>query len=470
MADRGRIWTYTERKGRFLLAALPFFSLALIETAVMALVLGLFAHGSRRIVLLAACGALLPVLAWFLSGSLRTRHRLTSTHLDLRFGPARVELPLAEIVAARPVRIPLSLVQPLRAEVEPRRQRLVMALSDQGQVLLTLAQPRQIAVGRTAGEVREVLLNVDRPEELLAALGLPLEAGQPGMPAGMPEIPSGPVRLQRLDRPRLIPRAPNLTELTAPPAIVLAGLVRSFGSLRAVDGLDLRVSRGEIYGFLGANGAGKTTSIQMMVGLLAPGAGTVSIAGYDLAAEPLAARAAFGYVPDRPLLYDRLTGREFLQFLAQLRRLPRREAEERIDELLAAVDLAGAAGRLCGTYSLGMKRKLSLAAALLHRPSVLILDEPFNGLDPKGARRLKDLLSRLAGEGATVFLSTHDLATAEAVCHRVGILHRGRLVAEGSAAELRAGGAGEAADLEAAFLEITEDVALVALDALDAAV
>jgi ABC-2 type transport system ATP-binding protein len=193
-----------------------------------------------------------------------------------------------------------------------------------------------------------------------------------------------------------------------------------------------------------------------MVGLLAPGSGTVSIAGHDLATEPLAARAAFGYLPDRPLLYDRLTGRELLRFLAQLRRFPRRLAETRIVELLAAVDLAAAADRLCGTYSLGMKRKLSLAAALLHQPEVLILDEPFNGLDPKGARRLKDLLSRLATEGVAVFLSTHDLATAEAVCHRIGILHRGRLVAEGSAAELRVRETGEAPDLEAAFLEITE--------------
>jgi len=236
--------------------------------------------------------------------------------------------------------------------------------------------------------------------------------------------------------------------------------VRGYGSLRAVDGLDVTVCAGEIYGFLGANGAGKTTTIQMMVGLLAPEAGRISIAGHDVAREPLAARAAFGYVPDRPLLYDRLSGREHLEFLAQLRRIPRAVAAERVAELLAAVDLTEAADRLCGTYSLGMKRKLSLAAALLHQPSVLILDEPWNGLDPKGARRLKDLLSRLAGEGAAIFLSTHDLATAEAVCHRVGILHRGRLLAEGSAEELRQRAAGAAADLEAAFLELTEEMPL----------
>jgi ABC-2 type transport system ATP-binding protein len=227
-----------------------------------------------------------------------------------------------------------------------------------------------------------------------------------------------------------------------------------------VEGLDLTVRRGEIYGFLGANGAGKTTTIQLMVGLLAPETGRIAVAGHDVATESLAARAAFGYVPDRPLLYEQLTGREMLEFLAQLRRIPRQVAAERTAELLATVDLAAAADRLCGTYSLGMKRKLSLAAALLHRPAVLILDEPFNGLDPKGARRLKDLLSQLAAEGAGVFLSTHDLATAEAVCHRVGILHRGRLLTEGSAEEIRARVEGGASDLEAAFLELTEEAPL----------
>ncbi|HEV7519324.1 MAG TPA: ATP-binding cassette domain-containing protein [Thermoanaerobaculia bacterium] len=456
MADTGQTFTYTARKGRFWTAALPFLSLALIETGVAALVIVLLAHGTLRIALLAGWGAIFPLMAWLLTRPLRTRHRLTSTHLTLRFGPTRLEIPLGEIATARPVRMPLGMVQPLRAEVEPRKRRLVAAFAEEGQVLLTLAEPRHVAAGRRSGEVSEILINVDRREELLATLGISSKTSSPtSSPA-----PGPPFRLHA---------APDASPAPArafagPPAIALEGVVRSFGSLRAVDGLELRVDRGEVYGFLGANGAGKTTTIQMMVGLLAPDTGRVSIAGHDLAAEPLAARAAFGYVPDRPLLYDRLTGREFLQFIAQLRRLPGPPAAARVGELLAAVDLATAADRLCGTYSLGMKRKLSLAAALLHRPAVLILDEPFNGLDPKGARRLKDLLSRLAAEGAGVFLSTHDLATAEAVCHRVGILHRGRLVAEGSAAELRARVTGGATDLEAAFLEITEEAPQPAIE------
>jgi len=457
MADQGQTFTYTGRKGRFWKAALPFFSLALIESAVAALVIVLLAHGTLRIALLAAWGAILPWMAWFLTRPLRTRHRLTPTHLNLRFGPTRLDLPRGEIAAARPVKVPLGLVRPLRAEVEPRRHRLVAAFAEEGQILLTLAEPRQVTAGRRSSEVSEVLINVDRREELLAALGVSSPGIQPPREAPGTPFRSTPFRIPLLLRetPGTSPPAPARA-FTAAPVIVLAGVVRSFGSFRAVDGLDLRVGRGEIYGFLGANGAGKTTTIQMMVGLLAPNAGDVSIAGHDLAAEPLAARAAFGYVPDHPLLYERLTGREFLQFLAQLRRVPEEAAAGRIDELLAAVDLTAAADRLCGTYSLGMKRKLSLAAALLHRPSVLILDEPFNGLDPKGARRLKDLLSRLAGEGAAVFLSTPDLATAEAVCDRVGILDRGRLVAEGSVEELRSRVTGGASDLEAAFLEITE--------------
>jgi ABC-2 type transport system ATP-binding protein len=447
MADQGQIFTYTGRKGRFLTAALPFLALALIETSVAALLIVLLAHGTLRIALLAAWGAIPLLLAWFLTQPLRTRHELTADRLMLRFGPLRLDLPRGEIAAARPVRVALSLVQPIRAEVEPRKRRLVAAFSEEGQVLLTLTEPRQVTAGRRSGEVSEILLNVDRREELLAALALAETAATVDK--------AGP-SLRLLESP-FVPMAPALA---GPPAIVLAGIVRSYGPFRAVDGLDLQVGRGEIYGFLGANGAGKTTTIQMMVGLLAPDAGRVTIAGHDLATEPLAARAAFGYVPDRPLLYDRLTGRELLQFLAQLRRLPGAAAEERIAELLAAVDLTPAADRLCGTYSLGMKRKLSLAAALLHKPEVLILDEPWNGLDPKGARRLKDLLSQLAALGAAVFLSTHDLATAEAVCHRVGILHRGRLVAEGSAAELRSRVSAGAAGFEAAFLEITEEAPL----------
>jgi ABC-2 type transport system ATP-binding protein len=245
-------------------------------------------------------------------------------------------------------------------------------------------------------------------------------------------------------------------------AIRAQQLTRRFRQVTAVDGLDLAVQRGEIYGFLGVNGAGKTTTMKMLVGLLQPDEGQIWIDGHDMwnerseksSGESLAAKAALGYVADRTMLYERLTGHEFLAFLAQLRGIPRYEADERIERLLALLELKERAQSAYGAYSFGMKRKLALAGALVHNPAVLILDEPLNGLDPLSARRLKDLFIELAAGGTTIFLSTHDLATAESICHRVGIIQRGRLLVEGSAAELREIAA--ASNLEDVFLSLTE--------------
>jgi ABC-type multidrug transport system ATPase subunit len=237
--------------------------------------------------------------------------------------------------------------------------------------------------------------------------------------------------------------------------IRMEGLTRKFNTLVAVDNLHMSVRQGEIYGFLGSNGAGKTTTIKMLVGLLQPDTGHAWIAGHDVWTEPLAAKTAFGYVADRSILYERLTGREFLAFLGQVRGLPQAEVEKRIEYLLDTTELTGHADRLCGSYSFGLKRKLSLAGALLHQPQVLILNEPLNGLDPRSARRLKGLFIELAAGGVTVLLSTHDLATAGAVCHRIAIIHRGRLLAEGSPSELRQ--VATAADLETVFLSLTSD-------------
>ena len=238
-------------------------------------------------------------------------------------------------------------------------------------------------------------------------------------------------------------------------AIRAENLTRCFKGFTAVDNLNLSVHRGEIYGFLGSNGAGKTTTMKMLVGLLQPDCGRVWIAGSDVWKESLVAKAAFGYVADHIMLYDRLTGREFLDFLAQIRGTPEQVASERIEQLLDVLELRDRADTACGTYSFGMKRKLAIAGALIHKPQVLILDEPLNGLDPLSARRLKNLFAELAANGTTIFLSTHDLATAESICHRVGIIHKGRLLVEGSSSELRqiAGAPG----LEEAFLSLTAE-------------
>lgn len=236
-------------------------------------------------------------------------------------------------------------------------------------------------------------------------------------------------------------------------AIHTENLTRAYGRSITVDRLNLSIAQGEIYGFLGTNGAGKTTTMRMLVGLLQPSNGRAWIAGHDVWADPLAAKAAFGYVADRAILYERLTGREFLHFLGQIRGLPLAQTVERINYLLNLLELTAQANSPCGAYSFGMKRKLALAGALLHSPPVLILDEPLNGLDPLSLRRLKDLLRVLATGGTTVLLSTHDLTTAETVCHRVGIMHHGKLLVEGSANSLKQ--LVVASDLEAVFLSLT---------------
>ena len=238
-------------------------------------------------------------------------------------------------------------------------------------------------------------------------------------------------------------------------AIRTEHLTRRYKGFTAVDNLNLAVHRGEIYGFLGSNGAGKTTTMKMLVGLLQPDGGHVWIDGHDVWKESLVAKAAFGYVADRTMLYDRLTGREFLDFLARIRSIPEQAARGHIERLLDILELRDRADTACGTYSFGMKRKLAIAGALIHQPRVLILDEPLNGLDPLSARRLKDLFAEQASNGTTIFLSTHDLATAESICHRVGIIHKGHLLVEGSSSELRqiAGAPG----LEEAFLSLTAE-------------
>ena len=239
--------------------------------------------------------------------------------------------------------------------------------------------------------------------------------------------------------------------------IRFAGLRKCWGPLVAVDDLDLEIAPGTVFGFLGRNGAGKTTTIRMMMGLLEPTAGTVFLGGHDIRRAPEAAKALTGYLPDQPFLYDKLTGAEFLAFVGGLHALRRADAARRAAELLDEFDLGAQAGELIETFSHGMRQRLALAAALVHLPRVLVLDEPMVGLDPQGALELRRRLVRLAAEGVTIFLSTHSLAVAEELCGRIGILDRGRLLALGSLAELRAQATPAAAgpaSLEAVFLDL----------------
>lgn len=232
-------------------------------------------------------------------------------------------------------------------------------------------------------------------------------------------------------------------------------LVKRYGEKLAVNNVSFDVQGGEIFGFLGPNGAGKTTTIKMIVGLLQPTSGSVKVAGFDVQTQPLLAKAASGYVPDTPNLYAKLSGRELLRFVGDLYSLERGQTARRIDELLRVLELTAAADDTIDSYSHGMQQKTSLAAALVHDPRVLVLDEPTVGLDPKSARLIKDILRQLAERGAAVMLSTHILEIAERMCDRIGIINKGQLVAVGTMDELRTLDQTGEASLEDIFLGLT---------------
>jgi ABC-2 type transport system ATP-binding protein len=234
-------------------------------------------------------------------------------------------------------------------------------------------------------------------------------------------------------------------------------LTKRFGDKVAVAGLTLRVEPGEVMGFLGPNGSGKTTTIRLLMGLLRPSAGRATILGRDCAADAVPLKREVGYLPDEPFLYPYLTGLEVLELVAGLHGLPSREARRRAGASAERLGLGPAAATYTITYSLGMKKRLALAMALIHEPRVLILDEPTNGLDPKGAREMRATIAELAAAGRTIFLSTHLLDAAERLCHRVAIIRAGALQAVGAPDELRARLAvAPDATLEDLFLQVTE--------------
>ena len=236
--------------------------------------------------------------------------------------------------------------------------------------------------------------------------------------------------------------------------IRLQGIEKRYGKFQAVHPLDLEVPKGEVFGFLGPNGAGKTTTNRILAGVLPPTNGQVFIDNIDMAIDPVECRQKIGFIPDRPFTYEKLTAREFLTFIGGIYSMDPGLVASRSVEVLDQNGLLDRADELIEAYSHGMKQRLVLAAAILHDPAVLIVDEPMVGLDPHGARRIKVLFRDLASRGRTVFLSTHSLDVAQEVCDRVGILYRGRLVALGKVDELMNSGD---QDLEAVFLRITEE-------------
>jgi ABC-2 type transport system ATP-binding protein len=227
-------------------------------------------------------------------------------------------------------------------------------------------------------------------------------------------------------------------------------LTKKYGNLSAVSELNLQVNPGELFVFLGSNGAGKTTTIKMLTGLLQPTSGTATIAGFDVVNSPLEVKKVIGYLPDEPFLYNKLTGREYLQFIADIRGAQRKK----IDKFIDLFELSQSADELIDGYSLGMKKKVAIGAALIHDPKVLFLDEPTGGLDPRSAKTMKDILMDIRQRGSTVFMTTHILEIAERMCDRIGIINNGKLIRVGTMDELRKE-AQSGSSLEDIFLELT---------------
>lgn len=252
-------------------------------------------------------------------------------------------------------------------------------------------------------------------------------------PPAVPDLPSDP--------PPALPVTPDLSS-PAPArsenySIVVEGLQKRFGKKTAVESVSLRVAEGEFFGFLGPNGAGKSTTIRMLCGLLKPDAGRITIAGVDLAADPLAVKRLIGVLPEETNLYERLTGEEFLMFSGQMYGLSREETKQRAAGLIDLMELAEEPKKLIVDYSMGMRKKVALASALIHRPRVLFLDEPFNGIDPISVRSIRNVMRHLTERGTTIFITTHVMEVIERLCSRVAIINHGRIVGEGTLSELR---------------------------------
>jgi ABC-2 type transport system ATP-binding protein len=248
--------------------------------------------------------------------------------------------------------------------------------------------------------------------------------------------------------------------------ILLEHLTKRYGAFRAVDDISLHVPRGALHGFLGPNGAGKTTTLRMIAGILRPTSGRIVIGGHDLATDPIAAKACLGFIPDRPFVYDKLTGAEFLRFVAGLYGQDGQLVERRIDELLEIFELSTWKNELVESYSHGMRQKLIISSALIHRPELIVVDEPMVGLDPRGARLLKDLFREFVGRGGTVLMSTHTLEIAEALCDRIAIIQGGKIVAAGTMDEVRRQHAAGDVGLEDLFLKLTGGAAYKELKAV----
>ncbi|MGN6030908.1 MAG: ABC transporter ATP-binding protein [Thermomicrobiales bacterium] len=420
--------TYTRDRSRLRAAALMWGTLFGVEVfafSVLAVVLlpAMWMKLATVFILIAGSGA---VLARFVLAPLWTYHLLTPDMLIIRYGRDALTIPRSRISAVEPAHERLPNGYQASFSTSASQRRLIAALSTANQLLIRIDPPLDAGLGFP---IEEVLINTDEPAMLLGLGSAAVDA----------EVPAAdPVSLRPLLPPRI--RVPSTPDPDSCAGIACIGVTKRYGDRLAVDDLTFQVAPGEIYGLLGPNGAGKSTTIAVLTGIALPDRGAVRLAGHDLRLHGLQARRALGYVPDRPILYDTLTGREFLSYVAQLHAIPRDTAAPTIANLIAALDFGPYADARCRTYSFGTRSKVALAAALLHDLPVLVLDEPFNGLDPLSAHDVRAMLVERANAGAAILLSTHDLAIAETLCDRIGILANGRLVAEGNLDTLTEGG------------------------------
>ena len=236
--------------------------------------------------------------------------------------------------------------------------------------------------------------------------------------------------------------------------INIKNLTKHYGNLTAVSALSLNIPAGECFGFLGPNGAGKTTTIKLLAGLLKPNEGTIEIGGYDVQRDPQKVKGIIGYIPDKPFIYEKLTGGEFLDFIAELYQVNEDFVKEKREELLNLFAIKDFENELVESYSHGMRQKLVITAALIHNPKVIIVDEPMVGLDPKGMRQVKEIFKQLTKSGVTIFMSTHTMPVAQEMCHRIGIINKGKLIALGNMNDLQKQ-AQVSSGLEDVFLQLT---------------
>jgi ABC-2 type transport system ATP-binding protein len=417
--------------------------MVLLEGSMTLFLVLYFVHGTAIKLIGAALGLLFAYAIVSILRLLSARHELSERGLVVRQGSRfKAFIPRENILKAEGSLERLS-GMPAEVRYVPESGLVQVTAGESGLILITLAkpQPTKLAFYRRPVQANAFLVNADEPDEFMAAINEQARAGTTD--AAQTDLAATP---KESARTRSTPSADY--------AIETVDLTRTYGKTVAVDRLNLKVRQGEIFGFLGPNGAGKTTTISMLVGLLQPTGGRASVLGVNVWLEPIRAKAMIGYVPDVPMVYERLTGREFLQFMAQLYDAGP-SAETRMSDLLGTLDLAEWADQMIKVYSYGMRRKIALAAALVHEPQVLLLDEPTNGLDPKSARRVKDILRQLASQGTTVFMSTHVMEIAERMCDRIAIIQRGKLVAVGTMDELRQQAQMSGADLENVFLSLT---------------